>query len=195
MHASLTVWRWHSDLLARGSDGVADEAGLAYRLNARIASPEGQIHPKPNPFAAMNHVVRFSPAHEMRRLQRDLDGVFQEFFGPSREGDAAWTPRVDVQETEHDYILHLDVPGVQKDDLHIDFHEGTLTVRGERKAEERKEGTSYVRTERRYGSFFRAFTLPRQVNPDGITASYADGVLTVHVPKAEESKPRRITVG
>ena len=144
----------------------------------------------------MNSIVRFSPTHEMRRLQRDLDSVFSDFFAPARagEGESQWSPRVDVRETENDYTIHVDVPGVQKEDLSIDYHEGTLTVSGERRAENRQEGESLLRVERLYGSFYRSFTLPKAVDTDNIKASCENGVLTLHVPKAEESKPRRIAV-
>ncbi len=117
----------------------------------------------------MNSMIRFSPGTEMRRLQRELDSVFNDFLTPSREnGDASWSPRVDVRETENDYTLHLDVPGMKKDDLNIDYHAGTLAVSGERKAEDRQEGESMVRVERMYGSFYRSFALPKAVQHDEI---------------------------
>ncbi len=144
----------------------------------------------------MNSLIRFSPGTEMRRLQRELDSVFNEFLTPARngDGDAQWSPRVDVKETENDYTLRLDVPGVRKDDFNIDYHDGTLTVSGERHAEDRQEGESMVRVERVHGAFYRSFALPKAVQHDAISAQYEDGVLTIHVPKAEESKPRRISV-
>ena len=143
----------------------------------------------------MTSMIRFSPTTEARRLQRDLDTVFNEFFAPARrDHDANWTPRVDVHEDEQGYTFHVDVPGMQKEDLGIDFHEGTLTLSGERRPADTAEGTNHVRVERSYGTFYRSFSLPKAVQYDAIEATYADGVLTVRVPKAEESKPRRISV-
>lgn len=144
----------------------------------------------------MNNLIRFSPSTEMRRLQRELDGVFSDFFAPVRNGDgeAQWSPRVDVRETENDYTIQVDVPGVKKEDFNVDYHDGTLTISGERRAEERQEGESMVRVERMYGSFYRSFALPKAVDTENIKAACENGVLTIHVPKAEESKPRRIAV-
>ena len=145
----------------------------------------------------MNSLVRFSPSHEVRRLQRELDSVFSDFFTPARNGEGEaqqWTPRVDVRETENDYTIQVDVPGVHKENLNIDYHDGMLAISGERKAEERQEGENMVRVERMYGSFYRQFALPKAVEAEHIEATCRDGVLSVRVPKAEESKPRRIAV-
>lgn len=144
----------------------------------------------------MNSLIRFSPSTEMRRLQRELDSVFSDFLAPVRngEGEAAWSPRVDVRETDNEYTLHLDVPGVKKEDFTIDYHDGTLSVSGERRVEDRQEGESLVRVERAYGSFYRSFALPKAIDQEHISARCEDGVLSIRVPKAEESKPRRIAV-
>ena len=149
----------------------------------------------------MNSLVRFSPNTEMRRLQREVDQLFDSFF-PTRsrgeEGDAeqqaVWAPRVDLAETEDHYLVHLDVPGMKREDLQIRFQDGQLSISGERRAEHTESDKDLVRVERSFGRFYRAFTLPRRVNDDQIEASYQDGVLTVRVPKAEETKPRRIEV-
>lgn len=145
----------------------------------------------------MTRMIRYSPGREMRTLQREIDRVFDGFFGNGgneETGSATWTPRVDLAETEEGYLIHLDVPGMSKEDLDINFHENVLTVRGERKAEETNEQRNYVRVERAYGSFYRTFTLPKAIKHEEIQANYQDGVLTIRVPKAEESKPRRIEV-
>lgn len=144
----------------------------------------------------MTTLARYSPAPDLARLQRQFDTLLPGFFGAAQQdADASWTPRVDVHEDDNAYLFHMDVPGMKKDDLQIDFHEGTLSVSGERTASERTENDTLVRVERRSGSFYRSFSLPKTVQPDAIEARYEDGVLTVVVPKAEESKPRRIAVG
>ena len=145
----------------------------------------------------MTSLIRFSPSTEMRRLQREIDRVFDGYWPNAENGGettTTWTPRVDVAETSDAYIVHLDVPGVAKDDIEINYHEGTLSISGERKMEEQKDEESFVRMERTYGRFFRSFSLPKTVKSENIAASCEDGVLKVTVPKAEESKPRRIQV-
>lgn len=149
----------------------------------------------------MANMIRFSPGSEMRNIQREIDRVFDSFFTPRRSngGDdasqtAVWAPRVDLAETEDAYLIHADLPGISKENLEINYQDNTLTLSGERKAEEKHEGRNYVRMERTAGSFYRAFSLPRAVQSDAIEADYKDGVLNVRIPKAEESKPRRIEV-
>lgn len=145
----------------------------------------------------MTQLVRFSPSAELRRFQREMDSLFGQYFdGPSANApkDANWTPRVDVRESEHAFVVHLDLPGMKKEDFQIDYHEGTLSVSGERKVDDKREGEAFVRIERSYGTFYRAFTLAKTINPEGIEATYQDGVLTLMLPKAEEVKPRRISV-
>jgi len=133
-------------------------------------------------------------------LQREIDRVFDRFF-PSQERDgdnassqAVWAPRMDLVETDEAYRIHLDVPGMSKDDLTINYQDNQLTVSGERTSDRTDEDEEYVRVERSFGHFYRSFTLPRTVNPDAISATYEDGVLTISVPKTEEATPRQIEV-
>ena len=146
----------------------------------------------------MNSLIRFSPTTDMRRLQREIDSIFDGFF-PTRptgdNGDASvWTPRLDLTETDDAYFVHLDLPGLKKDDLEINFEDGTLSISGERRAEATDENRRFVRVERSYGRFFRAFSLPQAVDVEKIEAHFEDGVLEITVPKTEEVKPRRIAI-
>ena len=146
----------------------------------------------------MTSLIRFSPTSDMRRLQREIDGLFDSFF-PTRplteQGDGTlWSPRMDLSETTDAYFVHVDLPGLSKEDLEINYEDGTLSISGERRAEETEEGRKYVRVERSYGRFYRAFSLPQSVDVDNIEATFKDGVLTIHVPKTEEVRPRRISV-
>jgi HSP20 family protein len=146
----------------------------------------------------MTNLTRFSPSSEIRGLQREIDRMFDQFFPtrPAGEADSAvWAPRTDLIESEDAYVIHLDVPGMVKDELDVNYQDGMLTIAGERKSDQRNEHDNVVRIERAFGRFYRSFTLPRAVNAAKIEATYTDGVLTVRVPKAEESKPRRIKVG
>ena len=150
----------------------------------------------------MNGLIRSN--RNLRTLQREIDSLFDSFFpgAPTTGGDgdgeeratAVWAPRTDLAETDNAYRILLDVPGMTKEDLTINYQDNQLTVSGERKAETRNEGENFVRVERAFGHFYRAFTLPKTVQDDAIAAEYEDGVLTITVPKAEEEKPRRIEV-
>jgi HSP20 family protein len=145
----------------------------------------------------MTQIVRFSPTSEIRRFQREMDSLLGQFFdapGAAQHKDANWTPRVDVRETEHAFTVQMDLPGMKREDFQIDYHEGTLSVSGERRIEDKSEGEACIRIERSYGSFYRAFTLAKTINADAIEATYENGVLTLTLPKAEEVKPRRISV-
>lgn len=133
-------------------------------------------------------------------LQREIDRVFGNFFPSSdREGSsssqqAVWAPRTDLVETDDAYRIHLDVPGMSKEDLKINYQDNQLTVSGERKSDRTADDEEYVRVERSFGHFYRSFTLPRTVNAEDINATYDSGVLTISVPKTEEVKPRQIEI-
>lgn len=144
----------------------------------------------------MRSMVRHTPSSQLRHLQREMDQLFESFL-PTREGDAdpgLWTPRADLFETDGAYHIELDVPGMTRDELNVNFQDGALTVNGERRTEARGDEANVLRLERTSGPFFRSFALPKAVDTDGIAAQYEDGVLRITVPKAEESKPRRISV-
>lgn len=99
-------------------------------------------------------------------------------------------PRTDVKETEQAFVLHLEIAGVKKEDVTINLDENRiLTISGERKSEEKTEGTTYHRIERKFGSFVRNFQLPENINTSAIEAEFNDGVLTVTIPKAEVVQP------
>jgi HSP20 family protein len=101
---------------------------------------------------------------------------------------------MDLVETDDDFVLRADLPGLSESDVKIEFEDNVLTVSGERKAEheERKEG--YYRVERASGSFSRSLTLPEGVDPDAVKASFDRGVLEIRIPKPEERKPRKVAI-
>jgi HSP20 family protein len=148
----------------------------------------------------MTNITR-TPSRSLRTLQKEIDQVFNRLF-PASEGDSdrsegsarMWAPRTDMVETADNYEIRLDLPGLSKDDLKINMQERQLTVSGERRHEARNEDDEFVRVERAFGHFHRSFTLPQSIQEDNIEASYENGVLTVTVPKAEESKPRQIAI-
>ncbi len=105
-----------------------------------------------------------------------------------------WSPPVDIFETENDLVLKADVPEVDPKNVSIQMENGTLTLKGERKFDEQKNGRGFHRIERGYGSFVRAFSLPDTVDPEKVKADYKNGVLTVTLPKKEVAKPRTVNV-
>lgn len=148
----------------------------------------------------MTNLTR-TPNRSLRTLQNEIDQVFNRLF-PTSEGNGdrsesttrMWAPRTDMVETADNYEIHLDLPGMSKDDLKINMQERQLTVSGERRHEARNEDDEFVRVERAFGHFHRSFTLPQSIQEDNIEAAYEDGVLKITVPKAEESKPRQISI-
>jgi HSP20 family protein len=127
-------------------------------------------------------------------LFRDLEDAVCRAGQEAPESGAAWTPAVDLCETEDAYLIEADVPGVRQEDLAITVHEDTLTLKGERKRGGEMPDNGYRRVERRFGAFERRFRLPRGIDADKVNARFAHGVLTITVPKQEEAKPRQINV-
>jgi HSP20 family protein len=103
-----------------------------------------------------------------------------------------FTPLVDVHETEEEYLVRVDLPGVKADDVNVEVNENVLSISGSRVADETKQAQL---VERPYGSFVRTLTLPRGVDSDSIEAGYQDGVLELRIPKPAEQKPKKITIG
>jgi len=140
----------------------------------------------------------WEPFRGFKPFYRDVDRLINEFGGGlhSAEGldEATWSPKVDIYETKESYVLNAELPGLKKEEIQIDLNDNTLTLKGEKKFEEKVEKENYVRVERSYGSFARNFVLSDNVNPENITASYKDGVLEVTLPKKEEAKPKEIKV-
>ena len=128
-----------------------------------------------------------------------LQNLFESVFdapSPTRSGALRrWMPAMDLVEGDDNFVLRADLPGLTQDDIKIEFEDRTLTVSGERKAEHEVKKDGYVRVERAFGTFSRSLTLPQGVDPEGVTASFDNGVLEVTIPKPEAHKPRRIEIG
>ena len=135
------------------------------------------------------------PSRELSLLRREMDRFFDDATRARGERADLWSPRADVVETEDAYEISLDLPGVGRDALDITLDDGTLKISGERAVQERHQEGRFHRVERRYGRFFRSFTLGSDLDPDSVEASYDDGVLSVRVGKSERAQPRRIAVG
>ena len=101
---------------------------------------------------------------------------------------------MDVSETEAAYLVKAELPGLSKEAIDISINDGVLTVSGEKKVENKEEKENYILTESRYGKFSRSFTLPSDTSTENVDATFANGVLTISVPKSEAARPRKITV-
>ena len=130
----------------------------------------------------------------------DFDRMFEGFLRPIRVVEEAagenLIPAMDVKERDGEYVIKTELPGVKKEDVSITLENGVLTISGETKSEtEEKEGERLLRQERRYGKYTRSLRLGAQIDEKGVKANYKDGVLELILPKAEEVKPKKITVG
>ena len=145
----------------------------------------------------MTTITRWDPFREMSSFRDQMNRLFEDSFARGRSGDSdltVWAPAVDICETENELILKADLPDINEKDLDIRVENNMLTLRGERKFEQTKSDDNYLRVERAYGTFSRSFSLPNTVSAESIQADYRNGVLTVRMPKREESKPRQIKV-
>jgi HSP20 family protein len=144
-------------------------------------------------------LVRWNPSRDLLRIQDEMNRMVDRFFSPDlfeegSFGGSNWLPSMNVQEDKDNFSIGLELPGLSKDDVKLTLSDGTLTIEGERKQEEEKEGVNYHRVERRYGKFLRSFKLPVHVKEDKVEATFKDGILKILVPKAEEVKPKQIEV-
>jgi HSP20 family protein len=125
----------------------------------------------------------------------DFNRLFDTLFQTANTSSQRWAPAMDLVEADEHFVLKADLPGLSEDDVTIEVQDGTLTVSGERKAENEKREKGWYRLERSFGRFSRSLTLPEGVDADKIEASFDKGVLEIRIPKPEERKPRRITIG
>ena len=146
----------------------------------------------------MNYLTTRRPMRNLFGLHNEMGRIFGDLFA-SQEGETDveetyWMPTVDVSETENDFEIRAELPGVSESDVNVSVTDNRLTVKGEKRQETETDGKNYHRVERRYGSFQRSFTLPRNVETSNIKAGFQDGVLTLTIPKAEEAKPTEIPI-
>ena len=142
----------------------------------------------------MPAVVRWDPYRDITALRDEMNRLFTRSLGESA-GGSAWTPAMDIFDTEDAVVLKAELPGLSADDIDIEIDDNVLTVKGERRFEDTVEEGRYYRLERAYGSFQRTVTLPQGVKSEEISADFENGVLHVRIPKADEVKPRKIDVG
>jgi HSP20 family protein len=146
-------------------------------------------------------IVRWEPLRDLLSLQERMNRLFDDSYrgaGRAAEDDWAlggsWAPPVDIFEHEGNIVLKAELPGMEAKEVDVRLEDNTLTLRGQRSLDKEVKRDTYHRVERSYGSFTRSFTLPQVVDQQGIKAEFKDGVLTVTLPKREESKPRQINI-
>ena len=148
----------------------------------------------------MNALTRWDPFKEMEETHNRLARIFG--LSPARTGNGGqeamtttqWAPSVDIIEDDKEWLVKADLPEVKKEDVKVTVENGVLTITGERKFEKEEKDKKYHRIERSYGNFFRSFTLPDAADGSKVNAEFKDGVLQVHLPKSEKTKPKAVEV-
>ena len=141
-------------------------------------------------------LARQNPWSIFDQLSRELSNTAASYSSAddANVATASWSPSVDITEDENSFKLLADIPGVKPEDIDVSMDNSVLTIKGERKTEDKTENENFRRVERQYGMFYRRFTLPETANADKIEARSENGVLKITIPKQEVAQARRITV-
>jgi HSP20 family protein len=148
----------------------------------------------------MTTLRRWNPLRDIHAVQSEFDRLFEPFFSPVRTAPAgpemtgSWMPPVDIEETSDRLFLRAELPGFRPEEVDIEFENGVLTIRGERRFENQRNDRHFHRIERSYGTFARSFALPSTIDPDQVSARFDNGILELEMAKRENAKPRRITI-
>ena len=141
------------------------------------------------------------PTFPLYREMEEMTDRLNRFFGTWTRPNGKelltvtdWTPVVDIQETDIEYLVKVELPEVKKEDVKVTVENGVLTLQGERKQEKEEKGKKFHRIERSYGSFLRTFTVPLDTDETKVAADFKDGILKVHLPKTEKPRPKAIEV-
>ena len=141
---------------------------------------------------------RWDPFRDLMTIQSELNRLFGRTYGGDSQGSpsaaGSWVPALDVYETKEQFVVTMDLPGIDPESVDVTVEDSTLTVSGSRELNIETEEENYLRVERRYGQFSRSLSLPPSADATGIDAHFDKGVLTIQVPKAEEAKPKKITI-
>jgi HSP20 family protein len=149
----------------------------------------------------MANIQRRATESPLSSLRREIDQLFDDFFTAPLTGIGAsramqeFNPVLELSETEGEYVMAAELPGLDEKDVEVSIDENVLTIRGEKKREEKKEGKGYRYSERSYGSFMRSVQLPSGTDSEHVTADFNNGVLEIHVPKSEKAHARTVPIG
>ncbi len=147
-------------------------------------------------------VTRWSPARDLMNLTEEFNRInrlIRNVFGTDETAErpllkTSWMPPVDIIEDKDNYYLFVELPGLKRDDVKVDYEDGVLTIRGEKKSQREEKDRTYHRLERTFGQFERSFRVPSRIKEDQIDARFENGVLKITLPKVEEVKPREIEI-
>ncbi len=143
-------------------------------------------------------LVRWNPVGDFVRMREGFDRMFRGLLSDELPEASLvrgqWAPAVDIRETGEDFLITAELPGLGKQDVKVNYEDGVLSIRGEKKQEHEEKDANYHRVERSYGVFERSFRLPSRVAVEKIEAKFKDGVLNLTLPKAEEARPKQIQI-
>lgn len=143
-------------------------------------------------------LLRWQPFDEMLRMQESINQVFRKHYDEMNQSGEAqqscWTPAADIFDTDKEFFIRLELPGVQKEDVKIDFNENILSISGERKRDGSMLQENYHRIECLHGKFSRSFTLPQHIDGEKIEGVLRDGVLNIRIPKSEKAQRKSIPI-
>lgn len=148
-------------------------------------------------------LIRYeTPAFPLFREMEEFSERLNRLFGARMRGNGQkesllvtdWMPAVDIQETQAEYLIKVELPEIKKDDVKVTVEDGLLAIRGERKQEKEEKGKKFHRIERSYGTFLRTFTVPMDAEENKVAADFQDGILRVHLPKTEKPRPKALEV-
>ena len=146
----------------------------------------------------MNTLIRWNPFREFETIQNRVSNLLSSPLLPGMGEEtfvaSEWSPLVDVEESDKEFTIKAELPEVKKEDVKIELENGSIRISGERKIEKEEAGRRWHRLERSYGAFERAFTLPEGTQRTEIKAEFKDGLLKVHRPKGESSKPKSLEI-
>lgn len=143
-------------------------------------------------------IVKWKPLGDLASMHDRINRLFEDQFRrdlPTGSEDfGSWYPATDIYETKEEYVFKLEVPGLAKEDVNVEFNNNVLSIKGEKKEEKEVKKENYHRVESYKGTFSRSFTLPKDVDAAKIAASMKDGILELRVAKAEEKKAKSISI-
>jgi len=144
------------------------------------------------------NIIRWDPFRDLTTLRERMNRLFEEAYTSRGEEkdlvSSKWNPSVDIYEKENAIVLKAELPGIDENDIELKIEDSTLTLKGDRKFEKETKEENYHRIERSYGSFYRSFTLPRNIDQDKIKAESENGILKVTLPKKAELKPKKVKI-
>jgi len=146
----------------------------------------------------MNEVAQWRGTGLLEEARKEMETVFNRFFGPLSETDRtakhAWSPRVDMSETDKVFTLVADLPGVDPKEVEISIEDGVLSIKGEKKEEHEEKGKNFHKTERFVGSFYRQIVLPSGADEEKVTATSSNGTITISILKKPSAQPKKVVI-